>query len=96
MPYCTIESKIMMIVQGSECLGDTEEVTTDGTGEITQRMGIVQHVPQPSNYEISPYVGSYGVNITKPVLTLLRAEESSICAKLVALRQVLHNCSSIN
>ena len=52
MLFRTIESKIMMIVQGSECLGDTEEVTTDGTGEITQRMGIVQHVPQPSNYEV--------------------------------------------
>ena len=39
MPYCTIESKIMMIVQGSECLGDTEEVTTDGTGEVTRGMG---------------------------------------------------------
>ena len=36
------------------------------------------------------------LDITKPVLTLLRAEESSIWAKLVALRQLLHNCSSIN
>ena len=53
MPYCTIESKIMMIVQGSECLGDTEEVTTDGTGEITQRMGIIrQNLPQLSNNEV--------------------------------------------
>ena len=53
MPYCTIESKIMMIVQGSECLGDTEEVTTDGTGEITQRMGIIrQNLPRLSNNEV--------------------------------------------
>ena len=39
MTYCKIESKIMMIVQGSECLGDTDEVTTDGTGEVTRGMG---------------------------------------------------------
>ena len=53
MTYCTIESKIMMIVQGSECLGDTEEVTTDGTEEITQRMGIIrQNLPQLSNNEV--------------------------------------------
>ena len=53
MPYCTIESKIMMIVQGSECLGDTEEVTTDGTGEVTQRMGIIrQNLPQLSYNEV--------------------------------------------
>ena len=29
----------MMIVQGSKCLGDTDEVTTDGTGEVTRGMG---------------------------------------------------------
>ena len=47
MLFCTNESKFIMIVQGSECLGDTEEVTTDGTGEVTQRMGVKrQYLPQ--------------------------------------------------
>ena len=53
MLFCTNESKFIMIVQGSECLGDTEEVTTDGTREITQRMGIIrQNLPQLSNNEV--------------------------------------------
>ena len=39
MLFRTNESKFIMIVQGSECLGDTEEVTTDGTGEVTRGMG---------------------------------------------------------
>ena len=47
MLFRTNESKFIMIVQGSECLGDTEEVTTDGTGEVP-RNGTMkrQYLPQ--------------------------------------------------